>query len=268
MSPWRIHHRKDTVSTNLDAHSGAPGDVFTADYQTAGRGRLDHKWLSPPGTNLMMSVVLSVEGLSPEHVSTLPLVAGLAVARGLSPLTGGLSPKLKWPNDVLVDGRKLAGILCERQGDNVIVGVGVNVGQRDFPPEIAALATSLALLGEGTVPSTLWPSMPCGDSSSLFVLGLVPSMGVVRDRILAELGELHAIWRENGFAAVYPQIVAVDALRGQFLSVLQTDDDTTPISGICGGILPDGSLDVGGVPVYAGEAHVTWQPKSRLTRPL
>ena len=78
---WNLHHKRETASTNLDAREGRHRDVFTADFQTAGRGRLDHTWSSPPGTNLLMSVVLAVDGLAPERVATLPLVAGLAVAR-------------------------------------------------------------------------------------------------------------------------------------------------------------------------------------------
>lgn len=224
---WRLHHRAETVSTNLDARQGLPGDVFTADFQTAGRGRLDHKWLSPPGENLMMSVVLPVEGLAPDHVSTLPLVVGLSVAETL----GG---RIKWPNDVLVDGRKLAGILCERHGDRVVAGIGVNVGQRTFSPEIAARATSLAVLGR---------EMP---------------VSVVRDRILAALGRNFPFWRDHGFGAVHPLVAALDELKGRPVSVRQADDDATPVSGICGGIRPDGTLDVAGVPVYAGEAHVAF----------
>ena len=84
---WRIHHRPITESTNLDARTGVPGDVFTADEQTAGRGRLDHKWLSAPGENLMCSIVLDVAGLDPAAVSTLPLVVGLAVLQSLSSLS-------------------------------------------------------------------------------------------------------------------------------------------------------------------------------------
>lgn len=234
---WKIHHKISTASTNLDARAGRPGDVFTADFQTAGRGRLDHKWLSEPGENLMMSVVLDVADLPPEHIATLPLAVGLAVLRGLSPFLRGLSPcRLKWPNDVLVDGRKLAGILCERQGDVVIAGLGVNVKQRKFAVDIEKRATSLALLS----------------SSS----GSVPTVAAVRDAILAALDEVYSTWRAGGFAAIYPDIVAHDYLRGQTLGIIQTDDDRAPLKGVCGGIQPDGSLLVGGTSVYAGEAHV------------
>ena len=240
---WNIHHKRETESTNLDARAGSHGDVFTADFQTAGRGRLDHRWDSPEGTNLLMSVVLSVEGQSPESVATLPLVAGLAVAKGLSGLrTKGDSSvgaalrgrlAIKWPNDVLVDGKKIAGILCERHGDCVIVGIGVNVRQR------------------------VWPDDLCGRAVSIFeATGWQMKTVQVRNAILGELGKWHGIWAERGFGAVHPEIAALDALRGRMLSVWQTDDDAAPVTGVSGGIQQDGSLDVGGVKVYAGEAHV------------
>ena len=82
---WTIHHRPSTTSTNLDARAGRHGDVFTADFQTAGRGRLDHKWLSALVENLMLSAVLDVGDMPPDRVATLPLVVGLAVIEGLSP---------------------------------------------------------------------------------------------------------------------------------------------------------------------------------------
>ena len=253
---WRIHHKAETTSTNADARGGSHGDVFTADYQTAGRGRLDHKWLSPPKTNLMMSVVLSVEGLAPEHVTTLPLVIGFSVCKAIhsilslrhlcAPFAANnkvLATKgaqgghreifLKWPNDVLVDGKKIAGILCERNGDNVIAGIGVNVGQTEFDKGIAERATSLVL----HVPQ-------------------VPPVLEVRDTLLSELDKWYGIWRSAGFAAVYPEIAAVDFLKGREIAVRQTDDDSAPVTGVSNGIMPDGSLDVGGVKVYAGEAHV------------
>ena len=251
---WNIHHRSETESTQRDARGGVHGDVFTADFQTAGRGRLDHKWLSPPGTNLMMSVVLSVDGLVPEHVSTLPLVAGLAASKALSEMVGRSVPdccgaqgtarptvQLKWPNDVLIDGKKIAGILCERQDDNVIVGIGINVNQTEFPPEIAKRATSLVLM-------EVEKRRPRRFKESPVLLA--------RDTILAELDRQYSLWRRDGFAAVYPEIAALDCLKGREISVRQTDGDAAPLVGVSNGIMPDGSLDVGGTKVYAGEAHV------------
>ena len=230
---WRIHHKVKTDSTNLDARGGSPGDVFTADFQTAGRGRLDHKWLSPQGANLTMSVVLPIAELSPDHLATLPLVAGLAVVRAVSRLAPDAAPMLKWPNDVLIGGRKVCGILCERIGDQVIVGIGVNVKRWKFPPELASRATSL-----------------CD------TVGFCGGVDEVRDLVLDEIGKLFCRWSANGFATLWPEISTVDFLRGKSISVAQTDGDAMPISGVCGGILGNGSLDVGGIAVYAGEAHV------------
>ena len=232
---WRIFHKSETDSTNRDARAGRPGDVFTADYQTAGRGRLDHRWLSRPGANLMMSAVVGVEGLDPAHVATLPLVAGLSVVEAVASLLGDASPPaaLKWPNDVLVGGRKIAGILCERNGDAVVVGIGVNVGEREFPSEIAARATSFAAL-----------------------VRRAPTVAAVRDAVLARLAENAVRWRAEGFAALLPRIASVDCLKGREVSVLRTDADGAPARGLCGGIADDGSLLVASERVYAGEAHV------------
>lgn len=236
MTKWRLHHKAVTASTNLDARSGAHGDAFTADYQTSGRGRLDHRWMSPPGTNLMMSVVLSVKDVRPETLATLPLVAGLAVVNGLKSLLGDgtVDFRLKWPNDVWMDGKKVAGILCELNGENVIVGMGVNVGRQSFPAEIADKAVSLA-----SAPGVSPPSVPD-----------------VRDAVLEAIGDAYGRWTKGGFAAVYGEIAALDCLRGKMLSVRQTDADPEPACGVSRGINPDGSLDVGGTAVYAGEARV------------
>ena len=229
---WTIHHKSVTESTNLDARGGKPGDVFTADEQTAGRGRLDHAWLSPPGENLMLSAVLDARGLAPAEVATLPLVVGLAAATAASLLLLRQT-WIKWPNDVLVDNRKLAGILCERHGDNVIAGVGINVNQKVFAPEIALRATSLFQID-----------------------GKARPLEMVQRAFLKSLDPFLASWRENGFAALHPLIAPIDALKGRRVSVLQTDHDSAPLSGLCGGIQPDGTLLVGDTPVYAGEAHV------------
>ena len=232
---FRIHHRDVTESTNLDAREGVHGDVFTADEQTAGRGRLDHRWLSPPGANLMLSAVLDVADLPPEQIVTLPLAVGLAVHACIARFLPDRPIALKWPNDVYVSGLKIAGILCERHGDFVVAGIGVNVNQTVFAPEIAARATSLVVAGG--------PSAPI-------------EVGRVRDVLLEELGSVYDRWRVAGFAALHPRYAAVDWLKGRFIAVRQTDDDAAPLEGVCEGVQSDGTLLVGGVPVYAGEAHV------------
>ena len=237
---WRILHKSVTESTNKDALGGKPGDVFVADMQTAGRGRLDHRWLSAPGENLMMSAVVDVADVPPHEAATLPLVAGLAVAQAVSGVFAAhgdpsrtADVKIKWPNDVLIDRRKICGILCERNGDNVIVGIGVNVNQTAFPPEISDRATSVRI-----------------------ELGALHDVANVRDEVLDRLSECIERWRQNGFAALLPELSAFDCLKGRRVAVRRTDDDSAPADGICGGIRSDGMLDVAGEAISAGEAHV------------
>jgi len=178
----------------------------------------------------MISAVTGFGDMDAQAVSTLPLAAGLAVAEALRRFACPLA--LKWPNDILASGRKLSGILCERHGDSAIIGIGVNVLQCEFPPEISARATSLKLLGS------------------------TADVPAVRDAVLSSLAETVAEWRDAGFASLWPRVAAMDFLRGRRISVRQLDDDAAPVSGICGGIAEDGSLIVGGRPVWAGEAHV------------
>jgi BirA family biotin operon repressor/biotin-[acetyl-CoA-carboxylase] ligase len=230
---WNIHHSQVTASTNLDARQGSHGDVFSADMQTAGRGRLDHKWHSRAGQNLLFSAVVDIAGLEPGHVSTFPLVVGLAVAKTLSKKVNGVM--LKWPNDIWVNGRKICGILCERFNDNIIAGVGVNVKETSFPDDIASRSTSLAL--EGVAEDFLVPQ------------------NVLRE-ILGELSLCYSVWKKEGFPAIHKELGKFDALKGRSISVLATDDDEKPLSGVCDGIDDDGTLIVNGVKVWAGEAHV------------
>jgi BirA family biotin operon repressor/biotin-[acetyl-CoA-carboxylase] ligase len=150
-----------TGSTNDDArraaHAGAPhGAAFLADAQTQGRGRGGHRWHSPPGANLYLSLVLRPR-IPAAAVAPITLALGLAVAAVVErALRCAAAPpaevKIKWPNDVIAGDRKLAGVLVEGQlrGDAVqslIAGVGLNVHTRHFPAELEHRATSLALLG-------------------------------------------------------------------------------------------------------------------------
>jgi BirA family biotin operon repressor/biotin-[acetyl-CoA-carboxylase] ligase len=141
---------RSTGSTNADllaqAAGGAPeGTVLAAETQTAGRGRMGRSWLSPPGAALMFSVLLRPTAVPPARRGWLPLLAGVAIASGLRGQTG-LDVGLKWPNDVLIGGGKLAGILAEQSADAIVAGAGINVSTRrsELPVETA---TSLLLAG-------------------------------------------------------------------------------------------------------------------------
>lgn len=148
-----VESTNDVVWDALAA--GAPdGIVAVADLQTRGRGRDGRNWLTPQGLGLAMSLLLR-PGCERHTLTVLPLAAGLAVARALE--AAGADARLKWPNDVLIGPRKVAGILSEsRRGpegdDAIVVGIGVNVLQResDFPEALRSLATSLAVEGVHT----------------------------------------------------------------------------------------------------------------------
>lgn len=138
-----------TNDTAMDSarHDDADGLVVTAEFQRAGRGRQGRVWLSPPGKNLMFSVLL-MDGESLQH-EAVTIAAGLAVAEGIEKATDARC-ELKWPNDVLLDGRKVAGILVEirspafAQGRRcMVIGVGINVNASPPPGEVDSPVTSL-----------------------------------------------------------------------------------------------------------------------------
>lgn len=148
---WRdVTVRAETGSTNSDllaaARDGAPeGTVLAAEVQTAGRGRLDRRWICPPRAALSFSVLLRPDGVPAVARGWIPLLAGVAVAAGLR-AQAGLDARLKWPNDVLVGGAKIAGILAEQAGDAIVLGTGINVTtRRDELP--VPHATSVVLAG-------------------------------------------------------------------------------------------------------------------------
>ena len=129
-----------TVATLLARDKCPHGTIVGADEQTAGMGRHGHSWHSERGTGLYMSIILRLA--KPAPVITLAL--GIAVQEAIAELTG-LAPDLRWPNDVLLGGLKCAGILTQLDGDAVIAGIGINISQAAFPPELEA--TSLLLAG-------------------------------------------------------------------------------------------------------------------------
>ena len=140
----RYVYRESCPSTQglLDVRD-PEGAVAVTEEQTEGRGRLGRSWLAPPRSSVLCSVLLRPV-VATERLPELSLVAGRAVAAAIRVHTG-LEPELKFPNDVLVGGRKAAGILAEAREGIVVLGLGVNVSQRtnDLPPD--AGATSLAL---------------------------------------------------------------------------------------------------------------------------
>lgn len=144
----------ETASTNADvaarAQAGADdGLVLVAESQVGGRGRLGRVWTAPPRSGLTVSMLLRPVGVAPAAWPWLPLLTGVAVAEAVARVTD-LAPELKWPNDVLVEDRKLAGILLERvdspSGPAAVVGLGLNVSLRADERPVPS-ATSLALEG-------------------------------------------------------------------------------------------------------------------------
>jgi BirA family biotin operon repressor/biotin-[acetyl-CoA-carboxylase] ligase len=138
----------ETGSSNADllaaAREGArEGSVLVAESQTAGRGRMGRRWTSPPRAGLTFSVLLRPYGVPASLLGWLPLLAGTAVAAAVPAVTT-VEARLKWPNDVLVGRAKLAGILAERSGSAVVLGIGINVTQR--APDLPEGGTSLLLL--------------------------------------------------------------------------------------------------------------------------
>ena len=149
----RVVHYFRTGSTNDDAFKlaarGAPhGTVVVAEEQTAGRGRFGRRWISEKSVGIYSSTLLRPP-LAPAAAPILTLAAGVAVHHAIASVTG-LAPDIRWPNDLLLNGKKVSGILTEMQAEldrlhAVVLGIGINVNQREMPPEIRAIATSLRL---------------------------------------------------------------------------------------------------------------------------
>jgi len=145
-----------TASTNADARAleqtGAPhGSLVVAETQTAGRGRHDRLWLSPPGVGIYATLLLRPAHLAPEQTPLLTLLAAVAATEAIARTVPEVAPSIKWPNDILIDGRKVAGILAEMTDGAaaapcVLLGIGINVNTpRDRLPERPLYpATSLA----------------------------------------------------------------------------------------------------------------------------
>ncbi|MCI8281555.1 MAG: biotin--[acetyl-CoA-carboxylase] ligase [Lachnospiraceae bacterium] len=146
-----IYSYEEIDSTNTEgkrlAEKGAPhGSVIRAQVQTAGRGRRGRSWSSPKDAGIWFSIILRPD-IAQESAPVLTLAAAMAVVRAIRRLPGA-KPQIKWPNDVVMSGKKVCGILTEmspqKEGvDYIVVGIGINMRQQAFPPDIIATATSL-----------------------------------------------------------------------------------------------------------------------------
>jgi len=225
------------------AREGAPhGATWVAEQQTRGRGRRGHSWLSPPGEGLLFSVLLRVQ-CAPARIPPIALVAGLTVRDAVAAASGA-SVAIKWPNDVLVGGRKLAGVLVEAvtlgsRVEAVVVGIGINVHTRTFPDEIAGIATSVALVSAAGSPAPDRASLLAGVLSAL-------------DR------EVHVVVG-RGLGLLRTRLEQADALKGRRVRSDSGDE------GLAAGIDDDGRLlvrrDDGILTRWsAGEVHLVRHP--------
>jgi len=202
-----IRYLASTGSTNdlalAWATEGAPDlSIVFADEQTSGRGRRGRKWQTPAGAALAVSIILRPE--TREH-NTAPLFTGLGALALCSALEkAGLKPQIKWPNDVLINGRKVAGILAEAVWtgeaiDSIIVGVGVNVFASSVPPADEVLFAATSIEAEGG--TTDRPQLLHDVLAAL--LALRPEVGTQEfiaawDAALAFHGETVRVWRDEG----------------------------------------------------------------------
>ena len=178
-----------------------PGDpegaIATTDHQTAGRGRLGRRWVEAPGTAVLVSVLLRPPaGRSAPELS---LVAALATALTVEDVAD-LSAQIKWPNDVMLNRRKVAGILAELKGDAVVLGIGVNVNQtrEQLPPETE---TKVA------------------PGSLRTIDGRVRDREEVLETLLGRLDRAYREWRTDGLEGLYDDIGSRDFLRGRRVTV-------------------------------------------------
>ena len=224
-SRWRPEVLATSPSTNAvvagRARTGeAPGLLVVTDHQTAGRGRLDRTWVTPAGVALTFSLLLAPDEVPVARWPWLPLLAGVSVARAVRRVAGA-DATLKWPNDVLVDDRKLTGILVERvegpRGASAVVGIGVNVLQtrEELPVDTA---TSLAIVTGGPV-----------DRVGLLA-AVAEELGRCYDPWCAAAGDAHAsglLAAYTGLCATLGQPVRVELPRGEVLRGEATgiDDD-------------------------------------------
>ena len=149
--PWNWTEEMDSTNewAKRDAKNGAPsGAVYIADSQTQGKGRIGRRWETPKGSSLALSLLLRPD-FEAEHAPMLTLIMGMAACMAIEKITG-LTAEIKWPNDVVINGRKISGTLTEMSMElgaihYIVIGTGINANVTEFPEEIKDIATSLIL---------------------------------------------------------------------------------------------------------------------------
>ena len=218
-------------STQLLLDRSAPeGAVAVCDEQTAGRGRLGRRWEAPPRSSVLCSIVLHPP---PErHLPELTLVGALAAAEAIEGATG-LAAQIKWPNDVMLNRRKVAGVLGDLRDGSVVLGIGINVNQ----------TREQLLAGARTPAGSLWT-----------VTGTAYDRAALLGSLLFRLERAYDGWRHGGLADLFVEIGPRDFLRGRQVSVDGTN-------GVAVGILRDGRLeiDAGGRHVLVESGEVSYE---------
>lgn len=244
-----LHHFEALPSTNVQAFELAQegalhGEVVITEAQTAGKGRRGRAWVSPAGKNLAMSLILRPE-IPPTRAPELTLVAAVALAETLK--EAGADAQIKWPNDVQLDGLKVAGILTELSADTervhfIVLGIGVNLNTdaSDFPPEVRELATSVAIARKQPVPRALFTAA-----------------------LLTKLEQWLDTWQEEGFAPVRQTWKSLSSILGKEVLVRS---DAKELRGVAEDIDESGALLVridGRLErVLAGDVEQVRPPKS------
>ena len=209
--------------------SGLPeGAVAATDHQTAGRGRLGRVWEAPPGSSVLLSVMLHPP--AERHWPELSLLGGIAAAEAVEGMTE-LSAQVKWPNDVMVDRRKVAGVIAEARDATAVLGIGINVNQArdELPPGTSTEAASLRT-----------------------ITGRAYDVAVLAGSLLYRLERLYDTWRHGGLRDVYAELGSRNFLFGRRVVVDGRE-------GVASAIGHDGRLEVhlaGGETLHVSSGEV------------
>ena len=242
----------ETVMTSTNrvlkekAQAGAPAGSFAVcDVQTEGRGRMNRRWESESGQSLLLSVLLRPK-LSPDKANLLTLAAAVALSHAMEALCPQLKAGIKWPNDLILSGRKCAGILCEMQVTDenhwfAVCGVGLNMLQREFPEELQTKAISLRMALQEDH-STAEP----------------PTREMLLARFLWELWQSVSMVEQYGFAGIRDSYLSHSVTIGREVMVIDTSGTTRGVArdvDATGGLIlqkPDGTTER----ILCGDASV------------